>query len=289
MDKTSNFPTSLPAQKQNKQPGFNNLMNPKPVYEFADYVPSGKLSGKVAFITGGDSGIGRSVALTFAREGADIVITYFDEHEDADETKKEIDSFNRKCMLISGDIGDETFCKQAIKQAVGQFKRIDILVNNAAEQHPQNSIEDISKEQLEKTFGTNFFSMFYITKFAIPYMPSGSAIINTASITAYKGDKNLIDYAASKGAIVSFTRSMALSLISSKIRVNAVAPGPVWTPLIPSSFSEQDVAQFGTDTPIGRPAQPVELAGAYVFLASSDSSYVTGQTIHVNGGLVVNG
>lgn len=285
----NSFPKSVPPQRQENQPGLESPMNPIPVYEFPNYKPSGKLLGKTAIITGGDSGIGKAVAIAFAKEGADIVIIYFNEHTDAENTKKILDAAGRKCMLISGDIGDEQFCIDVINKTMGDFGRIDILVNNAAYQQSQNSIEDITKEQLMRTFETNIFGPFYLTKAALPHLEPGSCIINTTSITAYKGDELLIDYSCTKGAILTFTRSMALSLVGRNIRVNAVAPGPVWTPLIPSSFSEQDVGKFGSNSPMGRPAQPVELAGAYVYLASSDSSYVTGQTIHVNGGTIVNG
>lgn len=285
---TMNFPKSVPPQKQNNQPGLDTLMNPTPIYEFPDYIPSNKLLGKTAVITGGDSGIGKAVAIAFAKEGADIVIIYLNEHEDAQNTKSIIDGTGRKCMLIPGDIGEESFCVDAVNNIIKDFGKIDILVNNAAEQHPQNSIQDITKEQLERTFKTNLFGTFYLTKAVLSHLKPGSCIINTSSITAYKGDKILIDYSCTKGAIAAFTRSMALSLVSRNIRVNAVAPGPVWTPLIPSSFNEAEVGKFGSSTPMGRPGQPVELAGAYVYLASADSSFVTGQTIHVNGGIEVN-
>jgi len=283
-----NFPKAMPAQKQDKQPGLDTLMNPTPIYEFPSYTPANKLMGKVAVITGGDSGIGRAVAIAFAKEGADIAIIYHNEHEDAQNTKNVIDGTGRKCMVIAGDIGEESFCMEAVSKIMKDFGKIDILVNNAAEQHSQNSIEDITKEQLERTFKTNFFGPFYLTKAALPHLKPGSSIINTTSITAYKGNETLIDYSCTKGALVTFTRSMALSLLSRNIRVNAVVPGPVWTPLIPSSMSEQDVAEFGNNNPMGRPAQPVELAGAYVYLASSDSTFVTGQSIHVNGGALMN-
>ncbi|KPU45739.1 general stress protein 39 [Oxobacter pfennigii] len=285
----NSFPKTVPPQKQPKQPGMTKLMNPLPIDEDPNYKASGKLAGKVAVISGGDSGIGRAVASIFAKEGADVAILYLDEHEDAEATKKIVEGTGRKCLLIPGDIGEEFFCVNAVKKIINMFGKIDIIVNNSAEQHPQNSIEDITKEQLMQTFKTNFFGVFFLTKAVIPHLKEGAAIINTASITAYKGDEGLIDYASSKGAIVSFTRSMALSLVGRNIRVNAVSPGPVWTPLIPSSFNEQEVAKFGSTTPMERPAQPVELAGAYVYLASSDSTYVTGQTIHVNGGVSVNG
>lgn len=283
------FPKTVPAQKQDKQPGLEALMNPRPIFEDPQCKGSDKLKDKVALITGGDSGIGKAVAVAYAKEGADIAIVYFDEHQDAEETKKIIEQKGRRCILIPGDVGDENFCTLAVQKTIEAFKKIDILVNNAAAQYPQNSIEDITAAQLEKTFRTNIFSMFFLTKAAMPHLKSGSTIINTTSITAYKGDELLLDYSATKGAVVAFTRSLALSLVARNIRVNAVAPGPIWTPLIPSSFSEQDVAKFGSSTNYGRPGQPVELAGAYVFLASADSSYVSGQTIHVNGGVIVNG
>lgn len=284
-----NFPKSVPPQKQDKQPGLENIMNPRPIFENPNYIASNKLSGKVAVITGGDSGIGRAVAVLYAKEGADIAIIYLDEHEDANETQKLIEGYGRKCLLLSGDIGEESFCNSCIKNVIDKLGKIDILVNNAAEQHSQNGIENITKEQLERTFKTNIFSMFYLTKAAIPYLKSGNVIINTASITAYEGHKTLIDYSATKGAIVTFTRSLALSLVDKNIRVNAVAPGPIWTPLIPSSFTEQEVSQFGSNSKMKRPGQPVELAPAYLFLACDGASYISGQTIHVNGGTIVNG
>lgn len=287
-DMIRDFPKSLPQQKQPKQPGVNSLMNPKPVYEDPNYSPGNKLSGKTAIITGGDSGIGRAAAIAFSKEGADVAIVYLDEHEDANETKGIIESIGRKCVIFAGDIGEEAFCIDVVNSVIKSFGKIDILVNNAAEQHPQNSIEDITKEQLERTFKTNFYSYFFMTKAVLPHLKPGDSIINTASITAYKGDELLIDYSATKGAVVAFTRSMSMSLAKRSIRINAVAPGPVWTPLIPSSFDEAEVGKFGSDTPMGRPAQPVELACAYVYLASDGSSYVTGQTIHVNGGVIVN-
>ncbi|MEC5230953.1 SDR family oxidoreductase [Bacillus inaquosorum] len=271
-------------QHQDRQPGIESQMNPLPLSEDEDYQGSGKLKGKVAIITGGDSGIGRAAAIAFAKEGADISILYLDEHSDAEETRKRIEKEHVRCLLIPGDVGDENHCEQAVQQTVDHFGKLDILVNNAAEQHPQDSILNISTEQLEKTFRTNIFSMFHMTKKALPHLKEGSAIINTTSITAYEGDTMLIDYSSTKGAIVSFTRSMAMSLADKGIRVNAVAPGPIWTPLIPATFPEEKVKHHGLDTPMGRPGQPVEHAGAYVLLASDESSYMTGQTIHVNGG-----
>jgi NAD(P)-dependent dehydrogenase (short-subunit alcohol dehydrogenase family) len=289
MNENLNFPMSVPAQKQDKQPGLETLMNPRPISENPNCIGSGKLINKVALITGGDSGIGKAVALSFAREGADIAIVYLDEHEDAETTKKLIEAKGRKCILIPGDIGEDTFCNDVINKTISELGKLDILVNNAGEQHPQNSIEDITKQQLERTFKTNIFAMFYLVKAALPNLKEGATIINTSSVTAYEGHKTLIDYSSTKGAIATFTRSLALSLASRKIRVNAVAPGPIWTPLIPSSFSESEVGKFGSKTPMGRPGQPVELAETYVFLASDGASYISGETIHVNGGVVING
>jgi NAD(P)-dependent dehydrogenase (short-subunit alcohol dehydrogenase family) len=280
---------TLPPQHQNQQPGVESQMSPKPKSEDASYKGSGKLKDKVALITGGDSGIGKSVAIYFAKEGADVTVVYLNEHEDAKETKKQVEEEGRKCYLISGDIGQESFCKKAVEETIAQFSRIDILVNNAAEQHPQASIEDITSEQLEKTFRTNIFSFFYLTKAALPFLASGSSIINTASVTAYEGNELLLDYSATKGAIVTFTRSLSKQLVGKGIRVNGVAPGPIWTPLIPSTFSSGKVANFGANTPMKRPGQPEEVAPSYIFLASDDSSYMSGQMLHVNGGKIVNG
>ncbi|GLH63658.1 SDR family oxidoreductase [Parageobacillus sp. G301] len=280
---------TLPPQHQNRQPGLQTEMTPQPVSVSEQYKASGKLHNKVAIISGGDSGIGRAVAIHFAKEGADVAIIYLNEQEDAEETKRQVEQEGRKCLLIAGDVGDEQFCKQAVKQTVDQFGKLDIVVNNAAEQHPQKSLLNITSQQLEKTFRTNVFGYFYLTKAALPYLQKGSSIINTASITAYEGNEQLIDYSATKGAIVAFTRSLAKSLIQQGIRVNGVAPGPIWTPLIPSTFTSDQVAAFGSNTPMKRPGQPSEVAPSYVFLASDDASYITGQMIHVNGGKVVNG
>jgi len=280
---------TFPPQHQNHQPGVESEMNPRPISVDPNYKPGGKLTGKTAIITGGDSGIGKSVAIYFAKEGADIAIVYLDEHQDAEETKQLVEAEGRKCLLFSGDIGSEDTCKDIVNKTINEFKKLDILVNNAAEQHPQKSLLDITSAQLEKTFRTNIFSYFYMTKMALPHLKKGASIINTASITAYHGNEQLLDYSSTKGAIVSFTRSLAMSLAKQGIRVNGVAPGPIWTPLIPSTFPEDQVASFGANTPLGRAGQPHELAPSYVYLASDDASYVSGQMIHVNGGTIVNG
>ncbi|WP_100011439.1 SDR family oxidoreductase [Lentibacillus sediminis] len=278
-----------PAQKQDKQPGVESKMHPQPEYINDSYQGSGKLKDKVALITGGDSGIGRAVSVHFAREGADVAIVYLEEHEDAEETKRLVEQEGRKCLLIDGDVGNQAFCESAATQTLDTFNKIDILVNNAAEQHPQGSFMDITSEQLEKTFRTNIFSMFYLTKAVLPNLKEGSSIINSSSITAYQGSKDLIDYSATKGAITSFTRSLSEEFAPKGIRVNGVAPGPIWTPLIPATFSKEKVDGFGGNMPMKRPGQPKELAPAYVYLASEDASYVSGQMIHVNGGAIVNG
>lgn len=279
----------FPPQHQEKQPGETQEMRPQPVHERQNGVGCGKLKNKVALITGGDSGIGRAVAIAFAQEEADISIVYLNEHKDAEDTKKIIEDKGRRCITICGDIGNADFCESSIDQTIKEFGKLDVLVNNSAEQHPQSSIEDISNEQLEKTFRTNIFSMFYMVKSAIKHLKEGSSIINTSSVTAYRGNPVLIDYSSTKGAIVSFTRSLSKNLASKGIRVNGVAPGPIWTPLIPSTFSEEHVEQFGGNVPMGRAGQPVEVAQSYVFLASEDASYFTGQMLHPNGGEIVNG
>lgn len=278
-----------PPQHQDQQPGRESEMTPRPKADDPQYRGSGKLQGKVALITGGDSGIGRAVAIAFAKEGADVALMYLNEHDDAKETKQLVEQQGRRAALIAGDIGDEAFCQQAVQQTVDEFGKLDILVNNAAEQHPQESIEDISAQQLERTFRTNIFGMFFLTKAAMKHLNEGSAIVNTTSVTAYKGNPQLIDYSSTKGAIVAFTRSLSQSLVQKGIRVNAVAPGPIWTPLIPSTFPEDKVASFGKQVPMERAGQPEEIAPSYVFLASDDSSYISGQVLHPNGGEVVNG
>ncbi|WP_042455231.1 SDR family oxidoreductase [Neobacillus dielmonensis] len=280
---------SFPPQHQNRQPGIEREMNPRPISEGAEYKAAGKLTGKIALITGGDSGIGKAVAIHFAKEGADVAIVYLNEHHDAEDTKNSIEAERRKCLLLPGDIGNEEFCRQVVQKTIEEFGKLDVLVNNAAEQHPQKSLSDISSSQLERTFRTNIFSYFYMTKMALPYLKKGSSIINTASITAYEGNEQLLDYSASKGAVVSFTRSLSMSLAKDGIRVNGVAPGPIWTSLIPSTFTAEQVATFGSNTPMGRAGQPYELAPSYVFLASNDSAYMSGQMIHVNGGTIVGG
>ncbi|WP_174730771.1 SDR family oxidoreductase [Mesobacillus harenae] len=286
---TSENKKGFPAQHQDHQPGTEDEMHPEPISVDENYKGSGKLKNKVALITGGDSGIGKSIAIYYAKEGANVAIVYLNENKDAEETKQLVEAEGQKCLLLSGDIGSEAFCKDVVEQTLNEFDKIDILVNNAAEQHPQNSLLDISAEQMEKTFRTNVFSIFHLTKAVLPHLKEGSTIINTSSITAYKGNEMLIDYSSTKGAIVSFTRSLAMSLSGNGIRVNSVAPGPIWTPLIPSTFSADKVSKFGTNSPMGRAGQPYELAPAYVYLASDDSSYVSGQTIHVNGGTILNG
>lgn len=277
-------PLTFPPQHQEVQPGLEYLMVPAPIFDNPAYIGTGKLRDKVAIITGGDSGIGRAVAVGFAKEGADVVIVYLNEHEDAEATRQYVEQLGRNAITIAGDLKVESFSTQVVCQTLETFGRIDILVLNQAVQYPQESILDISAEQLDFTFRTNIYPHFYMTKAALPYLQRGSSIISTTSITAYRGAELLIDYSATKGAITSFTRSLSLSLVNQGIRVNAVAPGPIWTPLIPASYSAEYVQTFGTDTEMRRAGQPFELAPAYIYLASDDSSYVTGQVLHVNGG-----
>lgn len=279
-------PKEFPDQQQN-QPGKEYKMNPEPQIIRESYRGSGKLEGKTALITGGDSGIGRSVAVHFAREGANVAIIYLNEDKDAIETKKLVEKENKNCFIIEGDLKDEKFCKKALKETIDKLGSLNILVNNAAIQFPKDSIEDISTDQLHKTFETNIYPYFYVVKEALMQLKEGDVIINTTSVTAYRGSEHLLDYSSTKGAIVSFTRSLSKMLASKKIRVNGVAPGPIWTPLIPATFD--DITEFGQDTPMGRAGQPSEVGPAYVFLASEDSSYITGQVIHVNGGEIIGG
>lgn len=285
-DKYEKIDKEVTPQTQNEQPGLEVKMDPEPIYDDENYKGSGKLKGKNTLITGGDSGIGRAVAVAFAKEGANVAIAYLDEKEDvdADKTVKLIEKYGGKALKICIDISEEENCEQLIDEVVNDFGSLNVLVNNAGKQFPQDDIQNISSDQLRETFGTNFFGLFYLTKAALNHMTEGDSIINTSSITAYNGSPGLMDYSATKGAITSFTRSLALNLAEKKIRVNAVAPGPIWTPLIPATFDAQKVAQHGADTPAKRRGQPAENAPAFVFLASGDSSYMTGQTIHVDGG-----
>ncbi|MBC7875747.1 MAG: SDR family oxidoreductase [Anaerolineales bacterium] len=288
MTKTAKKKVLRPPQHQSRQPGLESKMRPVPISESSEN-SSEKLKDKVALITGGDSGIGRAAAIAFAKEGAHVVIVYLNEHADAKETKRQVEQEGCRCLTIAGDIGNEKFCIQAIKRTMNEFKRVDVLINNAAVQYPQKSIEKITARQLDKTFRTNIYSYFFMTKAALPHLKKGSSIINTTSVTAYRGSPYLLDYSSTKGAIVSFTRSLALNLATKKIRVNAVAPGPIWTPLIPATFSAKKVATFGSDVPMERAGQPAEVAPCFVFLASDDASYMTGQVLHPNGGEVING
>jgi NAD(P)-dependent dehydrogenase (short-subunit alcohol dehydrogenase family) len=282
MKKKRNFP-----DQQQKQPGREYKMMPQPEIIRPDYKGSEKLKSKIAIITGGDSGIGRSVAVHFAREGAHIAIVYLEENEDALETKKLVEKEGTKCLLLKGDLRDQEFCVSVVQDCVAEYGKVDILVNNAAVQFPKDALMDIGSEQFKETFETNFFPFFYVTAEALKHFSDGSVIINTSSVTAYRGSDHLLDYSSSKGAIVSFTRSLSANLAKKGIRVNGVAPGPIWTPLIPATFD--DVTDFGKDTPMGRAGQPSEVAPAYVFLASEDSSYITGQFLHVNGGELIGG
>lgn len=279
-----NKPTKFPEQSQ-ELPGHEFKMDPRPEIINPNYKGSQKLKGKVALVTGGDSGIGRSIAVHFAREGADVAIIYLSESKDAKETKKLVEAENQKCFLVEGDLRNEAFCKKVVQQTIKELGSLNILVNNAAVQFPKSDIEEISEKQLRETFETNVYPFFYIVKESLPHLQKGDTIINTTSVTAYRGSEHLLDYSSTKGAIVTFTRSLSTMLAKKGIRVNAVAPGPIWTPLIVATFKK--VSDFGQDTPMGRAGQPSEVGPAYVFLASEDSSYITGQIIHVNGGEIV--
>lgn len=287
--KDHDMPRDEEIKGQNTDSIDESEMDPEPIYDNPTHKGYGRLKDKVAIVTGGDSGIGRAISVAFAKEGSHVVIIYYDSNEDADKTKKIIEDYGSRCLLMKGDLGKSDFSRKIIERTLEEFNRIDIIVNNAAEQHPKDSLEEISDEQLERTFRTNIFAMFYLIREALPHLKEGASIINTNSNTSFVGNPRLIDYSATKGAISSFTRSLSLNLASRRIRVNQVAPGPIWTPLIPSTFSGDDVKNFGKNVPLARPGQPVELAEAYVFLASDGSTYMTGQTLHVNGGEIVNG
>ena len=281
-------PQDIKGQTQ-PMPGKEDEMNPQPIYDDVNCKGYGRLKGKIAIITGGDSGIGRAVAVSYAKEGCNVAIVYNIADDDANDTKMAIESYGGTAVLIKGNLKDSNFCKEVVDKTIKQFGSLDIIVNNAAIQNPQTNFEDITDEQLDDTFRTNIYAMFYLTRAAMPYLKEGSSIINTSSVTAFKGSKDLVDYSAAKGAVTSFTRSLSQNLADKKIRVNQVAPGPIWTPLIPSTFDKLKVGTFGKNTPLKRPGQPVELAEAYVYLATDSSSYMTGQTIHINGGDIVNG
>lgn len=280
-------PDQIPAQSQDRTPALESQMTPKPEYDDPNYQGSDKLRDKVALITGGDSGIGRSVAVYFAKEGANVAICYLDEHEDAQETKRAVEKYERECLLIPGDIRSEKVCQEVVQQTLNQFGKLDILVNNAAVQYLEPSLEEIDSARLGDTFATNIFAMFYLTKIATPHLKPGSSIINTTSINAYKGNSKLLSYSTTKGAILAFTRSVAQPLLEKGIRVNGVAPGPIWTPFIPDAFEGEAVSNFGKQVPMQRPGQPKEIAPSFVFLASEDASYMAGQVLHPNGGVVV--
>lgn len=287
--KTGTQKKTNPAQKQSRKPGLESKMNPEPEYVRKDYCASGKLKNKIALITGGDSGIGRAVAIAFAIEGANVAIQYLDEHEDAEKTKLLIVEAGAQCLLLPGDLRDISFCESIVNKTIKKFGKLDIVVNNAAEHFSNEDFENLENSKIVDTFNVNVFPLFYVVKAALPYLKKGSSIINTASVTAYRGSDHLIDYSATKGAIVTFTRSLSKQLIKKGIYVNAVAPGPIWTPLIVSTFTTKEIKKFGTDTPMGRAGQPSEVAPCYVFLASDDSSYMSGQVMHPNGGEIING
>jgi len=283
--KCNKFKVEFPPQMQTMQPGYEYLMKPRPIFDNPNYKASGKLMGKVAIITGGDSGLGRSIAVHFVKEGAKVVIVYFNEHKDANDTKKYIESLGGECILLAGDLKDSNFCKEVVNRTINSFGKIDILINNAGVQFQKKKLEDISDEQFDYTMKSNIYSIFYLTKAAVPYMNEGSSIINVSSITTFYGEPELMDYVTSKGAIVGFTRALSSNLVKKKIRVNAVAPGFFWTPLQPACWEPCKIPVLAADIPMGRAGQTYEIAPLFVYLASSDSSYVTGQTMHINGGL----
>lgn len=285
----SNYPKKVAGEQLDRQPGKQHNMRQQPQSHKSGHVGSGKLAGKVALITGGDSGIGRAIAIAYAVEGANVMLAYYDEEKDAKETKRLVEEHGATCHMRAGDIGEPAFCHRLVKDTVELFGRLDIIVNNAAEQHVRKTLLDISPDDLLRTFKTNIFAMFYTVQAALPHLKKGATIINTTSVVAYQGNPALLDYTSTKGAIVAFTRGLSNMLVPDGIRVNAVAPGPIWTPLIPATFPAEKVAKFGQDVPMGRPGQPEELSPAYVYLASDDSSYMSGQVLHVNGGTIVNG
>jgi len=285
--KSVNYKIIAPEQSQDKQPGEETLMYPRPIFDDINYKGSGKLKGKVAIITGGDSGLGRACAVYYVKEGASVVIPYLDEHTDAEDTKRYLEKLGGNCLLISGDISDNSFCKYVVDKTMETFGKIDILVNNAGVQYQQDSLECVSDEQFDKTMKVNVYGMFYLTKAVLPYLKSGASIINLSSVTTFYGEPQLIDYVTTKGAIVGFTRSLARNLALKNIRVNAIAPGYFWTPLQPACWVKEKIPSLGADAAMARVAMPYELGATFVYLASDDSSYVTGQVMHVNGGLVM--
>ncbi len=285
--KSSEYQIMAPVQSQGIQPGMEYLMNPRPIFDNPDYKGSGKLKDKVAIITGGDSGLGRAAAIAFVKEGAKVVIPYYNEHKDAEETKHYIEKLGGSCLLLSGDITDKTFCKSIVEKTLATYGKINILVNNAGVQYQQDSLEQISDEQFDWTMKVNVYGMFYLTKDVLPYLKAGSSIINLTSVTTFYGDPQLIDYVSTKGAIVGFTRALARNLALKNIRVNAIAPGFFWTPLQPAFWVKEKIPSLGSDAAMARGAMPYELAPTFVFLASDDSSYVTGQIIHNNGGQIM--
>lgn len=285
--KSIKYKIMAPEQSQTSQPGMEYLMRPRPIFDNPNYIGSGKLKNKVAIITGGDSGLGRAAAIAFAKEGAKLVIPYYNEHKDAQETKKYIESLGGECLLLSGDITEKNFCKKIVQQTLKKYGKIDVLINNAAVQYQQDKLENITDEQFDRTMKVNLYGMFYLTKEVLPYLKSGASIINLSSVTAFYGDPQLIDYVATKGAVVGYTRALARNLALKNIRVNAIAPGFFWTPLQPACWVKEKIPSLGADAAMARGAMPYELAPTFVFLASDDSSYLTGQVIHNNGGQVM--